>query len=468
MQLGPFTIARTKTLGQMAGLRPFSPGSNGWWPIIRESFTGAWQQGVEIRAADVLTYSVVYACVSLIAGDIAKLCLRLVEQDQHGVWTAVEVPAFSPVLRKPNRYQTIIKFVEAWVVSKLTRGNTYVLKQRDRRGVVTALYVLDPSRVIPLVTHSGDVYYQIRRDDLSEVAEEMITVPASEIIHDVMCALWHPLIGVSPIYACGLAALQGLSIQKNSNKFFANGSQPGGVLTAPGAISDETAARLKLYWDTNYTGDNVGKVAVLGDGLNYQGMSVNAVDAQLIQQLDWTGHTVCTCFHVPPYMVGVGPPPPYANIEPLLQQYYSQCIQSLVTALETCLDDGLALPGGYGVEFDIDDLLWMDTATKTKAAVDSIHSGGMTPNEARAKYYGLGPITGGDTAYMQVQNYSLAALAKRDAGDPFAVTAPERITGPAPVPVDTAPGDAPRPAASAAKFAMAMRVKSTEHGLYAV
>ncbi len=36
----------------------------------------------------------------------------------------------------------------------------------------------------------------------------------------------------------------------------------------------------------------------------------------------------------------------------------------------------------------------------------------------------------------QQQNYSLQALAKRDAGDPFAVTAPERITAPAVAPVD--------------------------------
>ena len=56
-------------------------------------------------------------------------------------------PAYSPVLRKPNRYQTTVKFVEQWITSKLTAGNTYVLKQRDERGVVAALYVLDPAKV---------------------------------------------------------------------------------------------------------------------------------------------------------------------------------------------------------------------------------------------------------------------------------------------------------------------------------
>jgi hypothetical protein len=55
----------------------------------------------------------------------------LVEQDSNGIWKEVDVAAFSPVLRKPNRYQNRIKFIEQWVVSKLLHGNTYVLKQRD-------------------------------------------------------------------------------------------------------------------------------------------------------------------------------------------------------------------------------------------------------------------------------------------------------------------------------------------------
>ena len=70
-------------------------------------------------------------------------------------------------------------------------------------------------------------------------------------------------------------------------------------------------------------------------------MTVNAVDAQLIEQLKWTGETVCAAFHVPPYMVGIGPPPPYANVEPLVQLYYSQCLQSLIVSLESHLDYGL-------------------------------------------------------------------------------------------------------------------------------
>jgi HK97 family phage portal protein len=400
-------------------LQPLS-GRGGWWSIISEPFMGAWQRNLEIRTENVLTYSAVFGCVTLIAADVAKLGLWLVEELKEGIWTRTSSASFSPVLRKPNRYQTRIKFIEQWITSKLLHGNTYVLKQRDQRGVVVALYVLDPTRVTPLVSTDGAVYYELRRDDLSGLPQEApITVPAREIIHDTMVALFHPLIGVSPIYACGTAALQGLSIQSNSSKFFSNGSQPGGVLTAPGTIEDTTAARLKAYWEAEFSGDNVGKVAILGDGLKYEAMAVSAVDSQLIEQLKWTGETVCTCFHVPAYMVGIGPPPPYANVGPLLQQYYSQCLQSLIACLELSLDEGLELPKPFGTEFDLDDLIWMDAGSRTKAAADGIGSGGLSPDEARKKYYGMGPVAGGDSPYLQQQYFSLKALAERDAESPF-------------------------------------------------
>jgi HK97 family phage portal protein len=406
----------------------WGPGGSWWnwgWPTIREPFTGAWQRNMELRAENVLTYSAVYACVTLIASDIAKICLRLVEEDDNGVCTEVNVPAYSPLLQKPNRYQTRVKFIEQWMVSKLLYGNTYVLKERNARNTFDALYILDPRITRPLVAPDGSVFYQLGRDNLSGIEEGIERVPASEIIHDTYVPLYHPLCGITPLSACGLAAVQGLSIQNQSLNFFATGSHPGGVLTAPGMISDEVARRIKQHWDDNYTGANSGKVAVLGDGLKFERMSVNAIDAQLIDQLKWTSEQVCTAFHVPPYMVGVQPMPTHINnIEALMQQYYGQCLQILIESIETSLDDGLQLPPPYHTEFDLDDLLRMDSATKMTTITAGIKGGVYTPNEGRVKF-DMPPVDGGDEVYLQQQNYSLSALAKRDAqADPFGTTAP--------------------------------------------
>lgn len=393
----------------------------GWWPVIRESFPGAWQQNVTITQDTVLSFHAVFACQTLIASDIAKLRVKLVAQESGGIWNETKNPAYSPVLRKPNDFQNRMQFFENWVLSKLQRGNAYILKQRDGRGVVVKLYVLDPQRVTPLVSESGEVFYELDADNLAAVTARVI-VPAREIIHDRFNCFFHPLVGLSPIFANGLAATQGVSIQSNSTVFFQNGSQPGGVLTAPGAIGDETATRLKAYWDANYTGANRGKVAVLGDGLKYEQMTTKAVDAQLIEQLKWSAEVVCSTYHVPPYKIGIGQMPPYSNVQALNVEYYSQCLQVLIEAIELCLDEGLGTGEMLGTEFDTDNLLRMDSVTQ----MDVLEKGKniLTPDESRRRL-GVGPTPGGNVVYRQQQDFSLAALAKRDAReDPFATGEP--------------------------------------------
>lgn len=426
-----------------------SGGNAGWYPLIREAFTGAWQRNVVVDRALAQTYYAIFACETLIARDIAKNRVKLVERDADGIWSEVDNPAFSPVLRKPNHYQTRNQFWEYWLLSKLRRGNTYVLKERDKRGVVIALYVLDPTRVTPLVADDGSVFYQLANDELADIPAQ-VTVPATEIIHDRFNCLFHPLVGVPPIYASGLAAMQGLNIQRQSVRLFANNSQPGGILTAPGHIEDDTAKRLKKDWEDNFGGENVGRIAVLGDDLKYEKLSLTAEEAQLIEQLKQTAVEVCSTYHVPPYKIGVGPLPSYNNVQALNVEYFSQCLQSLIEDAETCLDEGLGLGEKYdlGTEFDIYNLLRMDSSTQ----MDVLEKGKnyFTPNDGRRRL-NLSKVTGGDAVYRQQQDFSLEALAKRDAlADPFASSKP---AAPAAAAAASAPGGVETPAGKAAHAA---------------
>ncbi|QDZ10526.1 phage portal protein [Devosia ginsengisoli] len=385
--------------------------NRGWWPIIRESFAGAFQRNVEVKMESVLSFHAVFACQTLIASDIAKLRIMLVEQGRDGIWTEVKRSAYSPVLRKPNIYQNRIQFYESWVLSKLQQGNTYALKQRDGRGVVVAMHILDPQRVKPLIADNGDVFYELNTDALAGLPERVV-VPAREIIHDRFNCMFHPLVGLSPIFANGLAATQGLNIQNNSALFFQNGSMPGGVLLAPGRVEPETAARLKEHWETNFTGKNRGKIAVLGDGLKYEVMTSKATDSQLVEQLKWSAEVVCSTYHVPPYKIGIGAQPTYNNVQALNTEYYSQCLQVHIESIELCLDEGLGTGETLGTEFDLDNLLRMDSGTQMDVLEKS--KGKMTPNEQR-KRLNLAPVEGGNTVYMQEQDHSLEWLARRDA-----------------------------------------------------
>lgn len=402
-----------------APMSPPGTGLGGWWPMIKEPYSGAWQKNDTWTNETVLAHYAVYACVTLIANDIGKLRQRLMELDANGIWKETTSPAFSPVLKKPNNYQNHVQFKQWWQTSKLIGGQAYGLKQRDQRGIVTSIYLLDPCRVLPLVAEDGSVYYQLSNDSLNRIGDG-VTVPASEIIHDRMNCLFHPLVGVSPLYAAAMAACQSLKMQKDSSTFFENGARPSGILSAPGAISDETAKRLKSLWDSEYTGANSGRVAVLGDDLKFQQMKMSATDSQLIEQFRLTAEMICTAFHVPPSKVGVTTSPTGTTAAQENQKYYSDCIQVLVEEYEACMDDGLSVPDKYGIELDIDGLLRMDMGTLVETLKLAVGAGIMAPNEGRYRL-NLPPVAGGESPMIQEQNYSLAALAKRDAQeDPFA------------------------------------------------
>lgn len=402
------------------GKKMLSPPGSGGWVKVFESNVGTWQQGVEVKRGSVLSYHADFACRTLIASDIAKLGLRLVSKDKHGIWSDMDQQPL--VLRKPNHFQNRIQFIESWVLSKLQSGNTYALKQRDENGRVAKLYILDPTFVVPHISDDGSVFYQLTTDKLSGLPEQVM-VPAREIIHDRFNCFFHPLVGLSPIFAGGLAATQGLTIQNDSASFFSQGARPSGILTAPANISDADALRISEAWQKDFTGKNSGKVAVLGSGLSFVAMTAKAIDSQLIEQLKWTATVVCSVYHVPPHKIGIGEPPKYPNIQAANVDYYGNCLQILIESIEACLDDGLGYDGvTIGTEFDIDGLLRMDTATQFDVITKS--KGTTTLNEARHRA-NLVPVKGGDTIYLQQQDHSLAAIAARDAALIAGEPAPE-------------------------------------------
>jgi HK97 family phage portal protein len=404
--------------------------------------------------------------VTRIASDIAKLGLVLLAEDEDEI--PQRAPRGSPywsVLRRPNTYQNRIQFITYWLLCKLIWGNSYALKFRDARGIVNALYLLDPRRCQPVVAPDGGVYYSLSGDNLARIPTGYAAAPASEVIHDRAPTLWHPLVGVPPLFAAALSGTLGLQIQRNSAQFFANMSRPSGMLVAPGKIDDATAVRLKKDWTENFSAGNLGKLAVLGDGLKYEAMTIAAEQSQLAQQLGISAVDVATAFGMPAYKINQGQMPANNNVEALQQQYLNDCLQAHIEALELCLTEGLEVPAGYSCEVDISGLMRMDSLTQMEVFTKGTKGGILKPNEAR-KRMRLGKVEGGDAVYMQQQDFSLAALAKRDAReDPFNAAKVDGGTGPGMPPNtpatpeaaadDTAAEDAAAEAAAEAKM-MAM------------
>jgi HK97 family phage portal protein len=443
-------VAKGNDMSLVTSMRPM-------WGPIRESFPGAWQRNVECESVSTLaSFSPVYACITRIASDIAKLGLVLLDDDGKGVLEpASKDSPYWRVPTRPNKYQNRIQFIRQWLLSKLIFGNAYALKVRDGRGMVMALYLLDPRRVTPLITPDGDVYYSVGADRLAQVPIGLGAAPATEIIHDRGPTLWHPLVGIAPLYACALSGTLGLRIQQNSAAFFENMSRPSGILKAPNEISDITAARLTREWNENFSRSKIGKVAVLGNGLEYQAMAETADASQLVEQFGAAAVDVARAFGMPSYKINEGQMPTSNNVAALNQQYYSDCLQSYIEDIEICLNEGLELLDGYSLEFDLDGLMRMDPSTQMDVLVKGVSGTILTPNEARQRL-NRRSVEGGDSLWMQQQNYSMTALAKRDKlANPFAAGSP-----PPPPPAPPAPAPAPAPADQSAAAAASKAVET--------
>lgn len=433
MKLFGLSITREKALESVGG-----GFRSGWRSLIREPFTGAWQRNREEKRGDMVTYPTLYACLMRISTDIGKLPYSLRTRAPGGVWTEVANSAYDPVLRKPNGYQTPGQFRESWLLSKLTQGNTYVLKRRDNRGVVVDIYVLDPERVMPMVADSGAVFYQLQTDKLNSLPDDYpadhLIVPASEIIHDRCMTVHHPLIGVPPLAAAYWPALKNMKIMRNATDFFANNAQPGGLLTAPAGMTEADAELVKNYWTEQFAvgGAQYGKIAVIGADMKFTPFAMKSIDSQMIEQMRYGDEQICQPFGIPPFKVGIGTLPSGLGVDGLNQLYYADALQTHIEHMEALLDEGLGISRPLGVELDLDPLLRMDEAKRADVETKLVQGKIKTPDEGRARF-NLAPTGGGDTLWGQNQDYPLGVLANRMEWDQ-AMQPPAPPPAPAPEP----------------------------------
>lgn len=412
-----------------------------------EPFAGAWQRNLDgVRGAgpNILAFSGVYSCINIISSDICRLPQQILQAGAKGNREKhVNHPAWK-LLQQPNPFQTGFQFLQHYMVSKLTHGNTYVILFRDARGVVNEMYVLDPHSVMPLVAEDGSVFYRLGQDKLNTVFQPM-TVDANTIAHDRCMPLFHPLIGTSPLYAGGMSAMTGARVLMNSEAFFANMSRSSGVLTSPGKIEKEVGKRLQAEWEQNYGKGGIGRTAVLSNGLKYEAMTINAADAELVNQLRWTIEDVARCYRVPSYKVSDQSRTTFKNSEQMSRDYYQGCLAYHIESYKSVMNKALGLAPGITVELDTDQLFAMETDMRYSAYGTALAAGFMSINEVRQKE-DLPPVKGGEEPRVQAQYLPLSLATGVGVNIPGAVGNPAPSGTP---PVDPGGDNAADPAAKA-------------------
>ena len=121
-----------------------------------------------------------------------------------------------------------------------------------------------------------------------------MTVPAREIIHDRMNCLFHPLVGTPPVFASGLASMLGLNAQRASALLFENASTPGGILTAPGEVSEDQQAAVQGGMGKPLLARSISAASrCSAAALKYEKVAMTHVEGQMVENLKWSAEVVC-------------------------------------------------------------------------------------------------------------------------------------------------------------------------------
>ena len=196
-------------------------------------------------------------------------------------------------------------------------GNAYAQILRDGMGRVIGLYPLLPDKMeVSRDSRTGELYYTYTRsteENPNFKAAGQIHLHRTDVLH-IPGLGFDGLVGYSPIAMAKTAIGIALATEEYGATFFQNGARPAGVLEHPGVVKDPE--KLRESWHSVYGGTkNVGKIALLEEGVKYQQIAIPPEEAQFLQTRKFQIDEIARLYRVPPHMVGDLEKSSFSNIE---------------------------------------------------------------------------------------------------------------------------------------------------------
>ena len=243
--------------------------------------------GVSISQGTAITVSALYAGVMERASSFARCTpsLRTIKDGRSGA-PVVDHPV-AKLLKRPNWIQTWFEFAIQMHSAYVLRNNAYAVILRDANGLPQYLLPVNPDNVMVLEAADGSIFYQVNRQGLFQMwalNKLPLAIPAEDVFH-LRGLTFNMLIGVSTIGVARDSIGLAMGLEQQAARFIMNGARPSGVLESSKKISADTAKRLREQWENLRSGiQNVGRTAILEDGLTWKEMQLTSVDLEFIEQ----------------------------------------------------------------------------------------------------------------------------------------------------------------------------------------
>ena len=369
--------------------------------------------GVKVSEKTAITYLTVFACVSLIAGDLARLPLILYrKRKDDGKDRATDHPLYDILHNVANTETTSFNWREAGQTHCLLWGNHFSFIERTKLGKIKGLWQMAEPSQIEMKRVGGRIVYKYKNGDGQEVVRD-----SSEIFH-VAGFGFNGLYGKSMVTLAREAIGLGLATEQFGAKYFGEGTHPSGTLEMDGYLGDKRDAYVKAF-KSGYAG--LGKshaVMLLEGGAKYKPMTIPLEDAQFLQTRDHQKIEICGMYHVPPHKIAIhGSNSNYNNLEQENASYVDSCLMHWLVRWEAAISHQLLTPAerksGLFAEFLVDGLLRGDSAARADYYSKMVANGAMSPNDIRAKE-NQNPIEGGDQYFIPLNYMTLKQAGEID------------------------------------------------------
>jgi len=356
---------------------------------------GTSKTGVQVSEDNALTFSAVYAAVRIISETIASIPLNVYQADGETRVKAVGHPVQDLLAKAPNSVSSTFTFREAMASNLVLHGNAYAKIEMNAAGRPTALIPLNPMKVEVKVVDGEKVY----------VFDKKHTYLDYEMLHFVGLS-FNGLTGKSPLSMAREAVAIGLAAQEYGARFYSNGANAGGVITAPGRLNTEVVKRLRESWNRAQSGNsNSHSTAILEEGMKYEKIGLDPEAAQFLQSRKFQVNEIARIFRIPPsYLADLENSSTRANTEQQAIQFVRDCITPYVRRMEVELNRKLFRedePNLYAY-FTMEGLMRGDQKARYEAYATARQWGWLSVNDIR-DLENLNPVEGGDI-YLQPLN----------------------------------------------------------------
>lgn len=371
-------------------------------PGNRDVVNGSYNSGDRTPKIDrALQLSTVWACVKLKANAESTLPLFLYERTtvngRESRRVAREHPLYRLLHESPNADMTALEFWNSIAVRRDTWGNAYVLKTFSGTRIVS-LDPLDPGLMTVRRTNGTVQFLYADPSGRKEYTERDI---------------WHikgftedGLTGLSPIGVGARSMARARSAELAASTLFDGNMRPSGVVTVNEILTKDQRAQIQTAMIDGVFGDaTLGRQYLMEGGAQYKQLTINPVDAQLIEQVNASVEDLCRWFGVPPAMIGHGTA--VSNWGTGREQQNLGFLQYVIdpdlVSIEQSIAKNLLTPAErlrYFAEFSREGFYRMDSAGRSAYYDKMIKASVYTPNFCRS-LENLEPLPGGDTLLVQ-------------------------------------------------------------------